>query len=130
MVIRNLLAIDVSTADAVTIAKHAFESRDCLIQNTADDDVLVFDSLKATSVIVSGSGRIALVGTSTGTEIRIGLDVSTTTIGIVVGILSLIASIVFFGLPLLVFWLLYDQACVALTHEFDKTFDEISRRTN
>ena len=118
----------VSIEEATRCVVHAFKARKCDVTQSATEDVHKFSGLHCTSTFTQGCGLIALVRNGGNIGVKIGLKTSVTISGTLLGFFSLLISIPLIGLPILLFFLLYDQAAGRLTHELDRLIVEIQEQ--
>lgn len=92
---------------------------------SATDEVFEYFGLVGTSSLVQGYGLVAVVSVDDRVEVRIGLQMSLTVSGSLLGLLSLLASIPLIGVPFSLYLILHDQAASRVTHELDALVGEI-----
>lgn len=80
--------------------------------------------------MVSGSGQIVLVDKGSYVAIRIGLEITSTTLGVAVTMLALAAALPTLGFAYLIFVFANDFAATSIVNELDRLADECLSYSN
>jgi hypothetical protein len=128
MFVRILTLKGVSVEAAAGCLFRLLEARGCVVtRNDTGDELECFGLIKS-SWLIQCSSEMTLVQVDDTVELRIKLHTMISVVGGMLGVLSLVASILTYGIPWLLFALLYVQAGRGVIHELDVIVDEIYKR--
>lgn len=128
MFVRILTLKGVSVEAAAGCLLRLLEARGCVVtRNDTGDELECFGLIKS-SWLIQCSSEMTLVQVDDTVELRIKLHTMISVVGGMLGVLSLVASILTYGIPWLLFTLLYVQAGRGVIHELDVIVDEIYKR--
>lgn len=126
MLVRIVEFSGASIEDACHQATAVLKSKRCTVLTTSEDHVFEFSGLRGVSSLATGCGKLAVDSAGAGVSVRLELAPFITSIGVVIGCVSLLLAIPTLGLSFFLFWLMRDQAAIGLQREFDRLADEIA----
>ena len=116
MVIREIVLDSINENIATEMVRKKFESRGLGLVVDKREGVLRFDRFYGHSSIAFGTGQIAVAPAGEFTRIRFGIQLSLSTTGSILFVVSILA----FVAGIVVFWILRDAACLGVIRELDR----------
>ena len=125
MILRNITFPKATASQVADVVHESFRQRGCEALIPAGQEVAEFSGFAGPSGIVRGTVKLTVFETEDETRVKLELDFFSSNIGGFIAILAAFLSIFTFGVTLLLFLQLRDNARFGLVTEFDRTIGEI-----